>query len=987
MPTTVVAVAIALSTSLAAVATRRAWALDPGKTLQECAVEVWSTRHGLAGTLVRDIVQTPDGYLWLAGYGSVGRYDGARVVRVEIEPPVDVMGIVPGVDDVLMIPPRRGAPICARGTTLVPCPASAPSIPNGKRLLAIHRDASGDFWMGSDDGLYHLRGSRLIAHYASPRAPADVSAVMRDRRGRVWVGSTSGLFVHQGAPGPGESFAAHGTSASPVRAMSEGREADLWVLTDAGLLRVLADRTETFPVPANFGTSWKSQVMEDRDGNVWIGTEAGLTRFRDGRFLTFTRKDGLPDDDVTALHEDREGSLWVGTRSGALAQFTDRTLDTRGGPPSVREISIESVCEDDEGAMWLGTFRGLTRWKDGQERTYTKADGLPHDQVLAIRPGTAPGELWVGTGGGLLRRRNGRFETPLAFPAAIFSLYLDPRGTLWIGTDTGLARLGKGDRVERVPAEPGFDPRQVRGMQEDDAGTLWVTSVGGLGRVQDGKLIRAQAQRPESTATKADRGISRDSDGTLWFGAGASLMRLRNGAFRAFTAAHGLTGDWLFQVMPDDHGNLWIATSRAIMRVSKHELEDVDKGRRERVAVVSFETSDKRREVAARRSRTPGAWKTRDGRLWFATLSGVVTIDPRQVRTNPLPPPVVIEHALVDGAPAAVGQENHFPPGPGNLEFHFAGVTLLEPHKATHRYRLEGFDRTWVDAGSRRVASYANIGPGSYRFRVQVANADGVWNEKGATLALRLAPHYYQTAWFYALCALALVGVGFSLHRTRLRRLRGQYLAVFAERSRVARELHDSLLQGMSAVALELGNVREQLPGSAAAAAQRLHNAENALTASLEETRRFVWNLREQPTGTGDLGLALNRLAGRLTEGKDVTCEVHVEGTAIHLTHEVQGSLFRIAQEAVANALKHGDPRRVEVRLRYQERAVELTVSDDGPGFDAREEPGAGHFGLVGMRERAAKVGAILVVDSRPGEGTRVTFTVPVAPPGARSAE
>jgi signal transduction histidine kinase len=465
----------------------------------------------------------------------------------------------------------------------------------------------------------------------------------------------------------------------------------------------------------------------------------------------------------------------------------------------------------------------------------------------------------------------------------------------------------------------------------------------------------------------------------LWFASGTALVRLRGGKFHAFYPFPGPSRDWLFQILTDDHGYIWFGSSRTVSRVARAALDDVADGRTRDLPVMSFDMTDTRREIAARRARNAGAWKSRDGRLWFATLRGVVTVDPTKVRTNRRVPPVLIERAMVDGVSALPEHKRAFPPGLGNLEFTYSGVTLLEPRKAMHRYQLEGFDPHWIDAGTRRVAYYTNIGPGKYRFRVQASNADGLWNEAGAAVAIELAPHFYQTLWFAALGVLLVGGIGFWFYRARLGRLRGQYLAVFAERSRVARELHDSLLQGMSAVALELANIRTALPTSAAGPASRLEAVEDALTESLEETRRFVWNLREQPTGTGDLGLALTRLAGRLTEGRAITCEVKVEGTAVHLSHDAQGALFKIAQEAITNALRHAEARRIDVALRYRDGKVELVVADDGRGFDPAhaEGPEERHFGLVGMSERARRLHGHLNIDSQPGAGARITFLLP----------
>ena len=978
-----------------------AQALDPARHLGECVVEVWGIRDGLGRGMVRDISQTPDGYLWISGYGGVARHDGVRILRLELEPPQDIAGVAADSSGLLHVLPRRGQALCARadalGSALGPCPHPVAPLPDNIRTFAVEQDRLGVLWAATDGGAFRLLGAAARGSEApvlpepavlrgEPGQLGILGTLVRDRAGRIWLGGNQGLFVFEGGQLRRAELDGRPVQA-PVRSLWERRDGTLVAAGEAGLLLINGTLITHQALPPSAPAGPESEVIEDRDGNLWIGTPTGLLRLRpdgaqggvDKRFDIYTNADGLPDDDVTAVFEDREGSLWVGTRSGSVAQFTDRTVSTKQGPPSLRVESIESVSEDHQGVMWFGSRLGLTRWKDGVERSFGPAEGVLGERVFATYPGR-DGELWVGTSAGLIRWRNDKAEQPFATPftTPVYSLYVDRAGTLWIGTSNGLVRARHG-KVQPVPAAGDFKPQQVRGIQEDDAGVLWVTSFGGMGRVVGEKLVAVDDPRiPE--VRRADRGISPGPGGALWFGAGTSLVRLRAGRFRAFTAEHGLPRDWLFQVLADDLGFLWFATSATISRVALRDLEEVESGRGATAAVLTFVSSDRRQEIGARRSRTPGAWKGRDGRLWFATLNGVVTIDPRKVRINQLPPRVLIEKALVNGVLAEPGRLNQFRPGPGNIEIQYAGISLLESRKVQHRYRLEGFDAGWVDAGSRRVAYYANIPPGHYRFQVQASNSDGVWNTSGATVELQLAPHFYRTGWFYALCAALLAGVGFLLYRARLLRLRGHYLAVFAERSRVARELHDSLLQGMSAVALEIENIRAQVPPTAGDAAGRLAAVQDALTTSLEDTRRFVWNLREQPTAASDLGLALSRLCGRLTEGRDVACEVTVEGDARHVTHDAQGTLFSVAQEAVTNALKHAGARRIDVLLRYRRHDVHLAVSDDGQGFDPQTAPGASakHFGLLGMRERARRLGAELEIDSRPGGGTRVALTLPL---------
>jgi signal transduction histidine kinase len=406
---------------------------------------------------------------------------------------------------------------------------------------------------------------------------------------------------------------------------------------------------------------------------------------------------------------------------------------------------------------------------------------------------------------------------------------------------------------------------------------------------------------------------------------------------------------------------------------------------------VSIELLDQRREVRVTRTRQPGVWKNRAGRLRFASSRGVVSIDPRRVPMNTLPPPVRIERALVDGRPARRGEANRFPPGSGAMEFHFAAITLLDPRRAQHRYRLEGFDRDWVDAGTRRAAYYTNLGPGNYRFRVQGSNADGVWNDTGDALELALAPHFYQTVWFWGLAAAAALGLALSLHRSRVARLRAFYAATLAERARVARELHDSLLQGMAAALMHLRGVRKRFAADKAAApaetvARELKEIEQLVSDNIEETRQFVWDLRDAsqtakgngaPDDAGHLAPALTELTSKLVPPGSLEARVVVEGDPLPLPRHVQHELLRIAHEAMVNAVQHGQARHLETRLRFDRSALSLSVRDDGRGFDPHgvAEAKPGHFGLQGMRERAARLGQF-AIESATGQGTTITINV-----------
>jgi signal transduction histidine kinase/ligand-binding sensor domain-containing protein len=953
---------------------RPALALDPQKSLADCTVQVWRVRDGLPAAWVRAMAQSPDGYLWIATSGGLGRLDGAEAVTIPADPPLgrlsDVMDVAVASDGTLWVLPSFGEPVCRQERTLGAC-GGKPAVPTMRPYL-VTEGPPGTIWIAAREGLYRHAGGQLALVYAAAALPFQRANAIHADGQRLWVGAQNGLFVQEG--GRFRAYAGpDGFAPKAVQAFHQ-RGNQLWAAAAEGLLRIDLESGAAVAHPHAF-PGRPIQVIEDRDGNLWIGGYGGLVRFREGTFTTFTVQDGLPDDDVTALFEDREGSLWVGTRTGGLAQFSDRTVNTRAGPPSLRGERVETLAEGPPDTFWFGSHRGVTRWRAGEERTFDRGDGLPSNNVSAVLP-EASGGLWVGTDRGLARLREGRFVT--VAEGAVLALYLDPDGTLWVGTDQGLGRL-EGERLRLVPNHAEFDPGAIRAIQRDRRGVLWAATGSGLARVDKGVLTRV---RGENVNLRHARALHLDPAGVLWIATARNgLIRMVDGRTQAFGPAQGMTFDQLYQLLTDDQGFLWVGTSRGIVRLDKQALEQVARGQRQRVDPIWLDTSDERRDLSVTRSHQPGVWKSRDGRLWFASDQGMVTIDPRRLRLDTVPPPVWIEDLQVDGRFARRDEPHSFPPGAGNVEFHFTGVTLLEPAKVAHRYRLDGFDDRWVDAGTRRAAYYTNLPPGRYRFRVQARNVDGVWNERGDSVELTLAPHLYQRVWFWGLAAVALAALVLAAHRARLARVRAQYQAVLAERGRVARELHDSLLQGMSAVAMQIYGLRKRLGPSAPprppeTLARELQSIEEVVTAGLEETRRFVWNLRE-PVADEPLPVALEKLLDRLTERTGVARELVVEGKAVRLPADVEGELSRIVQEAVSNALKHAEARHIVVRLCYEGGGVQLSISDDGRGFDPDQAPGAsaGHFGLVGIRERAARLGQ-LTVESRPGEGTRIAVTV-----------
>ncbi len=476
-------------------------------------------------------------------------------------------------------------------------------------------------------------------------------------------------------------------------------------------------------------------IYEDREGSLWIGTAgSGLHRIKDGKFTTFTTQEGLSSNLVYPVYEDRAGDVWIGTEDRGLNRLSGGRVSvytTRQGLASDHVWSIEGGRD---GSLWLGTGGGLSRLKDGSFTNFTTREGLSNNMVWAVHEGR-DGSLWIGTfGGGLNRLKDGRFDV-----------------------------YTSGD---------GLPDTSVRAIQEDAAGTLWIgTNSGGVARLSQGRFTTITTK--DGLSSNVVRSLYADQQGSVWIGTlGGGLNRLKNGRITVYMTRHGLFDDGIWLILEDGQSNLWMSSPRGIFRVSKQDLNDFADGRITSIASVAYGKADGVKSSQGVGGSQSVGWKGRDGRLWFSTFQGVSVVDPQRLSTNAVPPPVIIEQILVDGE--ALAADARVPAGRQKFEFHYTGLSLLAPEKVRFKYKLEGLDRDWIDADTRRVAYYTNIPPGDYRFRVLASNNDGLWNETGAARAFYLAPYFHQTYLFYALCAGAALMLGGSVYLVRVRQLKSR---------------------------------------------------------------------------------------------------------------------------------------------------------------------------------------------------------------------
>jgi ligand-binding sensor domain-containing protein/signal transduction histidine kinase len=968
---------VAVCLALALLAGLPASALDPGRRLTQYLQRIWQTRQGLPQSSILAIHQTRDGYLWIGTADGLVRFDGVRFTS-----PEDLDGLALPKMSVRQLAedPRGGLWIATSNAGLI-------RIENGSVAKFSRRDGlpsdnvaclfpgrSSDLWACSETGLVRIANGKIRVFPSGE----PVAAAAQRADGAIWLGGEGPqLRVWNGTQF--SSYSLHSLPPnSSVQAMLSGNDDALWIGTTAGLIRLQHGQEQRFTKADGLANDSVLSLAEGRNGSIWIGTDGGFSRWRNGEIESFLPKNGLSQSTVASLYEDREGSLWVGTKQG-LNQFLDRRtlpFTTAEGLPS---NDTGPVFQDPGGVIWVGTLgAGLARFDGRRSSVLTKQDGLSSNSILALA-GDAKGTLWVGTDGGLDQIRDGKIAA--IFPGVIRSLYQAHDGALWIGTSKGAAVLRAGGIVRLNPSDAA--------VSFVEAGGNILAAVEGLGiKVYDERTLR-ELPGPSPAIRDADT-LFRDPDGRVWIGGiGSGLHLLLNaeegGKQIDFSMKDGLFDDEIYGIVADDHDRLWLASSKGIFSVYRSELLQFAAGKVLSVASTPFSPLDGLQTVECKPGVQPAAWRMRDGRLSFSTIRGLIAIDPNQIQLKLEPPPVVIETVAIDGrtqrlAPDLTNQ-TRLAPGDENLEFRYTALSLRAPQRITFRYKLEGFDRDWVDAGTRRQAFYTNLRPGDYRFRVTACNADGTCNEAGRSLAFVLPARFYQQTWFYLSCAMMLALLARFAYVFRIQHIERQFGAILAERSRIARELHDTLLQGFSGVTMEMQALAGRLPnGPREALRDIIHDAANCLT----EARRSVSELRRNRASSPGLAVELSESARQLTVRGSARLKLVIERLSEGFPAYVEYNLLRIAQEAIINAVKHAGARTIEVTLQRLPEGLHIAVRDDGSGF-VPGDSASDHFGLVGMKERAKEIGADLRVTSEPKMGTTIVVDFPVRKMGSQA--
>jgi ligand-binding sensor domain-containing protein/signal transduction histidine kinase len=966
-------------------------------------MRVWQVEEGLPQNTVTSVVQTRDGYLWIGTYSGLTRFDGVRFVVFDDK--------------------------------------NTPEF-HDRRITSLFESSDGTLWIGHENGQVttYKTGKFRAVNTRAASSRSKIHSISTDEAGDVWLLNESGLLTRLR---DGQTLSPQAGNSKFLN-LAHSTNGIIWVARDGCLSVLVHDQLRIIPLGEPITNSYVQGVCPSRDGGLWVSSNGRIRKWKDGQWiqdlgaapwdmmplgslietsggtlvaatpntgifllfpgtgkppLHFTQFGGIEADRILSLTEDREGNLWIGTGGAGLIEMRQSNIQVVTPPDNWRGHPVLSVCSGQKGELWIGTEgAGLYRLKNSQWTNFSFTNFAGNSYVWSAVEDSR-GQLWVGTwGAGLFQRHDDHFEKApgleritVPMPALLAS----PDGGLWIGTSAGLAYYLSGE-TNWFAGTAGESMRDVRTIAEDGKGSVWFGTDGnGLGCLENGHI--RQFRQTDGLSSDYIECLHFDADGALWIGTfSGGLCRLKQGHFSVIDREQGLPNSAIGDIEDDGNGFFWMSSHGGIIRASKAELNDCADGKIKEIRCLTYGINDGLPTIECSQGFQPAGCKTPDGRLWFPTSKGLVVVNPKEVMINHLPPPMAMEELLVDGERFTNSTlPIKIPPGHNRFEFHYTGLSFISPEKVSFKYRMEGLENNWVDAGAKRVANYNFIPPGNYTFHVIACNKDGVWNETGVSLPFALSPHFWQTLWFRLLGVLTTVTfacslVWFDTRRRMSRRLEKveRQQAIERERARIAKDIHDDLGASLTRITMLSQSVRDEtpIPGYVSSNLKRIHGTARELTRSMDE---IVWAVNPRHDTLDSLASYLSQFAHDFLSAANIQCrlEMPLQLPAWSLTAEVRHNLFLAFKETLHNIVSHAAASQVRVILKLESNKIVLIMTDNGSGFDVGDPHSKlakkpDRFlqgeGLANIYKRLKEIKGECEIKSSPGQGTTVKFTVPV---------
>lgn len=961
-------------------------AIDPHRTISQYVRQRFGAESGLPKGAIYSINQTADGYLWIGAESGLYRFDGLRFVAMpsrNLKSPAlsHVLGLTVDGSGDLWARLRRPTLLRYRGNVFEDATGSEGIIAATASAMARAHDGSLLLWALQGEGrAMVLRGGK-IETVAEPsgfsRSP--VLALAQTPDGDVWVGTRdAGLFRLRGR----KTIAV--TKDLPdlkVNAIVTAGKNELWVGTDAGVVRWDGEKLSKAGVPKSLEGVQALSLAVDRDRNLWVGTNSrGLIRVNESGEASLAEREGELNYAVTAIFADREGTIWTGG-GGGLESLRDSTFVTYSLPEGVPSDGSNPLFAGADGRLWFGAIEGGLWWVKDSQRGRIDREGLGRDLIYSISGGD--GELWVGRqkGGLTVLKGEGNSMSSRTYTKAhglaqdsVYAVHRGRDGSVWAGTlSGGVSKLSNG-RFTNYTITDGLISNTVTSILETSKGTVWIASPIGLSALSNGRW--------QTYAAGDVNCLFEDKAGVLWIGSAAGLSFRAGDRIQMPVGAPASLREPVLGLAEDNQGSLWVATASRVLRVNRDALL---RGALKEGDLREYGLADGLRG-------TEGAKRHRSvvgdpaGRIWFSLNRGISVVDPERTRNNTAPAIAQVQSITADGSQVSIQSSIQIGGGHRRIAFTFAGLCLSVPDRVRFRYRLDNFDRDWSEPTTAREAVYTNLGPGNYRFRVIASNPDGLWSNAEAVASVRVKPLYWQTWWFLASVLLVVGLIIMAIYRYRVHQLTQQMNVRFeerlAERTRIAQELHDTLLQGFLSASMQVHVAADQLNNDSHAKPV-LARALLLMRQVIEEGRNAVRGLRTSSSTSLDLERAFSviqqelGLAGNGRE--EASFRVIVEGTPRPLQPLLRDEVYRIGREALINAFRHSQAKNVEMEIQYSARELRVVVRDDGRGIDSKilAVGRDGHWGLSGMSERASRIQSQFAIRSSATAGTEIELAVP----------